>query len=112
MRAVTASIARRGFAGAAPKKAGGKKEKGGPAQVLGGIGDFPLDDMYTELKLGDIKVADLPSWVKEEYDNVMKGVKEKDKPTPPAGLEDRKYFKAERKKKIKADNERRELGMD
>ncbi len=112
MRAVTASVARRGFAAAAPKKAGGKKDKGGPAQAVGGIGDFLLDEMFLDLKLGDIKAADLPPWVQEEYDNMTVAVKEKNKPTPPAGQEDRKYFKAERKKKIKADNERRELGME
>jgi hypothetical protein len=102
-------VLQRSFASAA-KKGGGKAKGGGAgaAAPTGAVGDFPLDEMYPDLKLGSLTKADLPSWAKEELALVFppKGVK-----IPPPGPDERKFYKLERRKKIKEDNERRALGV-
>lgn len=109
----SAGVRRRGLAAAAPKKGGagkGKKDSGA-AQAAAGPGDFPIDDMYPELKLGELQAADLPEWAVEEYKSVYEGPKLADRPPPLPGQEDRKYFKVLRRQKIKDNNERRALGI-
>ena len=94
---------------AAPKK-GGKKGAGakGATEKLGGVGDFEMDDMYPDLKLSEMTEADVPAWAREIATSVLEPQPEE----PPApGQEDRKFFKQERRAKIKTDNERRGMGL-
>ncbi len=112
------AVGRRGYA--APKKgASGKGGKGGgggggASAAVGGVGDFALDDMYAELRLGSLSKADLPAWTREQYLAVyqQQGKNATHPPPPPApGTEDKKYFKLQRRQKIKEDNERRAMGV-
>jgi hypothetical protein len=104
-------LARRGMA-AAPKKGAAKPKKdSGGASAATGPGDFPIDEMYPELKLGELTAADLPAWAAEVYAEVYEKPKLADRPAPLPGQEDRKYFKVLRRQKIKENNEKRALGM-
>ncbi len=108
------ALGRRELAAAAPKKAGaakGKKESGGGGGPAAGPGDFKIDEMYTQLKLEELKPSDVPAWAAEQYMEVFESPKLADRPPPLPGQEDRKYFKVQRRQKIKENNQRRALGI-
>jgi hypothetical protein len=105
-RLVQPGYSRSYFAG--PAKKGKKGGGAATAEKAGGIGDFPMDEMYPELKLGELQESDLPAWVNEVADEVLADAA---KAAPAPGEEDRKYFKLQRREKIKQDNERRSLGV-
>lgn len=105
----------RSFYYAAPKKekGGGKggKDKGGAtaAAPVGGPGDFPPNEMYEELKLGEMKDSDVPTWAKDIAKEALKTSQDSAERLP--GREDRRSFKLQRREKIKEDNERRGMGL-
>jgi hypothetical protein len=116
--AAVASLSRTGLAqrgmAAAPKKGGAakpKKDAGGGGSAAAGPGDFKIDEMYPELKLGELTAADVPAWAARVYSEVFEQPKLADRPPPLPGQEDRKSFKVLRRAKIKENNERRGLGM-
>lgn len=100
----------RGFAEA--KKGGGggggkDKKSGGGANKALGPGDFPMAGQWGPVNLDSITAKDLPDWVNEEYDLVFAKKAE----SPSAGKEDRKFFKVQRKQRIKEANQRKTLGI-
>ena len=64
--------------------------------------------MYPQLKLGELTDADVPEWAGDLVEEVYDAVTEEEiKP----GEEDRKHFKLLRREKIKAENERKSMGV-
>lgn len=66
---------------------------------------------YPSLKLAELTEKDLPAWVTEEHARIYAPLKKKDQPPPEPGAQDRLYFKLERRKLIKAANEKKGLGL-
>ena len=89
-------------------KGGGGGAAGGGASEKTALGDFSTDEMYPELKLGELTDADVPAWAREAAVKVLEP-QEVELPRP--GEEDRKHFKLERRERIKLDNARRGMGL-
>lgn len=97
---------------AAPAKKTAKKGGGGgggAAGATGGPGDFPVDEMYKELNLHELKRSDVPQWAVDDVKLVF-GPAQPETPVLP-GQETKKTFKELRRQRIKENNERKGMGL-